>query len=99
MGDLLPSSKLFSTLRSRWIGSLLWLALVSAAAFFWRLGTTGLVDETEPLFAEAARQMGRMEREMADLEREIDEVSEGTLGDSMPPGSSLSEEEEALLYD
>jgi 4-amino-4-deoxy-L-arabinose transferase-like glycosyltransferase len=26
-------------------------------AFFWNLGSTGLIDETEPLFAEAARQM------------------------------------------
>lgn len=31
--------------------SLVWLA------FLWNLGSTGLVDETEPLFAEAARQM------------------------------------------
>ncbi|MGB3616437.1 MAG: glycosyltransferase family 39 protein, partial [Elainellaceae cyanobacterium] len=30
---------------------------MSIAAFLWKLGTTGLVDETEPLFAEAARQM------------------------------------------
>ncbi len=35
----------------------LWLALISWIAFFSNLGTTGLVDETEPLFAEAARQM------------------------------------------
>ncbi|MEM9505826.1 MAG: glycosyltransferase, partial [Cyanobacteria bacterium P01_E01_bin.43] len=28
-----------------------------AIAFFWGLASTGLVDETEPLFAEAARQM------------------------------------------
>lgn len=30
------------------------LAIIS---FLWRLGSTGLVDETEPMFAEAARQM------------------------------------------
>lgn len=36
---------------------ILWLSLVCWFAFLWRLGSTGLVDETEPLFAEAARQM------------------------------------------
>lgn len=33
------------------------LALACVVSFFWHLGTTGLVDETEPLFAIAARQM------------------------------------------
>jgi 4-amino-4-deoxy-L-arabinose transferase-like glycosyltransferase len=33
------------------------LGLIGWLAFFWNLGNTGLVDETEPLFAEAARQM------------------------------------------
>ncbi|EAW38564.1 glycosyltransferase family 39 protein [Lyngbya sp. PCC 8106] len=33
------------------------LGLIGWIAFFWSLGKTGLVDETEPLFAEAARQM------------------------------------------
>ena len=37
--------------------SVLWVAMVSSIAFFWGLASTGLVDETEPLFAEAARQM------------------------------------------
>ncbi len=37
--------------------SLLWLILVTAIAFFWHLGSTSLIDETEPLFAEASRQM------------------------------------------
>ncbi len=37
--------------------SILWVAVVSGIAFFWGLASTGLVDETEPLFAEAARQM------------------------------------------
>ncbi|MDY6806580.1 MAG: glycosyltransferase family 39 protein [Cyanobacteriota bacterium] len=37
--------------------SLLWLCLIGWLAFFWNLGNTGLIDETEPLFAEAARQM------------------------------------------
>jgi 4-amino-4-deoxy-L-arabinose transferase-like glycosyltransferase len=43
--------------RSCWIFSVLWLLLISWVAFIWHLGSTGLVDETEPLFAEAARQM------------------------------------------
>jgi 4-amino-4-deoxy-L-arabinose transferase-like glycosyltransferase len=34
-----------------------WLLLISGLAFFWQLGSIGLIDETEPLFAEAARQM------------------------------------------
>ena len=37
--------------------SLLWLCALSYLAFLWNLGHGGLVDETEPLFAEAARQM------------------------------------------
>ncbi|MBW4522522.1 MAG: glycosyltransferase family 39 protein [Scytolyngbya sp. HA4215-MV1] len=37
--------------------SILWVLLVGGLAFFWQLGNTGLIDETEPLFAEAARQM------------------------------------------
>ncbi len=40
-----------------WGFSILWLLLIAWVAFLWNLGTTGLVDETEPLFAEAARQM------------------------------------------
>jgi 4-amino-4-deoxy-L-arabinose transferase-like glycosyltransferase len=40
-----------------WIFSIFWLIIVSAIAFLWNLGSTSLVDETEPLFAEAARQM------------------------------------------
>jgi 4-amino-4-deoxy-L-arabinose transferase-like glycosyltransferase len=40
-----------------WLLSLLWLVIIVSVAFWWHLGTTGLVDETEPLFAEAARQM------------------------------------------
>ena len=34
-----------------------WLLIVNFLAFIWYLGSTGLVDETEPLFAEASRQM------------------------------------------
>ncbi|MEH2283276.1 MAG: glycosyltransferase family 39 protein [Nostoc sp.] len=37
--------------------SILWLMVVCWVAFGWNLGNTGLVDETEPLFAEASRQM------------------------------------------
>ena len=40
-----------------WILSICWLLFISWLAFFWYLGSRGLVDETEPLFAEAARQM------------------------------------------
>lgn len=39
-----------------WLASL-WLLVIGFLAFFWNLGSTGLIDETEPLFAEAARQM------------------------------------------
>ena len=37
--------------------SILWLCAIAWVAFLWNLGNIGLVDETEPLFAEAARQM------------------------------------------
>ncbi|MCX7595397.1 MAG: glycosyltransferase family 39 protein, partial [Fischerella sp.] len=37
--------------------SILWLILIGGIAFFWHLGSIGLIDETEPLFAEASRQM------------------------------------------
>ncbi len=40
-----------------WIFSLIWLFTLGVIALFWDLGAIGLVDETEPLFAEAARQM------------------------------------------
>ncbi|OKH20012.1 ArnT family glycosyltransferase [[Limnothrix rosea] IAM M-220] len=33
------------------------LSFLGGLAFLWRLGSVGLVDETEPMFAEAARQM------------------------------------------
>jgi 4-amino-4-deoxy-L-arabinose transferase-like glycosyltransferase len=36
---------------------ILWVGLLSWIAFFHRLGDIGLLDETEPLFVEAARQM------------------------------------------
>ncbi|MGD1700562.1 ArnT family glycosyltransferase [Dapis sp. BLCC M229] len=37
--------------------SILWLSLLAWLAFFCNLDNIGLIDETEPLFAEAARQM------------------------------------------
>ena len=40
-----------------WLFSFFWLSLIGFFAFIFNLGATGLVDETEPLFAEAARQM------------------------------------------
>jgi len=40
-----------------WTLSILWVATICFMAFWWRLDGTGLVDETEPLFAEASRQM------------------------------------------
>jgi 4-amino-4-deoxy-L-arabinose transferase-like glycosyltransferase len=39
-----------------WLGAL-WVLAVWAIAFFWNSGSVGLVDETEPMFSEAARQM------------------------------------------
>ncbi len=43
--------------RQALILAILWLLFVGWVAFFWHLGSISLVDETEPLFAEAARQM------------------------------------------
>jgi 4-amino-4-deoxy-L-arabinose transferase-like glycosyltransferase len=40
-----------------WAISGAWILLVCGLVFYWHLGSIGLVDETEPLFAEAARQM------------------------------------------
>lgn len=37
--------------------SILWLIVIGWIAFGWNLGNIGLIDETEPLFAEASRQM------------------------------------------
>lgn len=43
--------------RHPWSFSLLWLCFLCGLAFWQNLGSTGLVDETEPLFAEASRQI------------------------------------------
>jgi 4-amino-4-deoxy-L-arabinose transferase-like glycosyltransferase len=40
-----------------WTLAILWVAMICFMAFWWQLDGTGLVDETEPLFAEASRQM------------------------------------------
>lgn len=40
-----------------WTLAALWVAMICFVAFWWQLDGTGLVDETEPLFAEASRQM------------------------------------------
>jgi 4-amino-4-deoxy-L-arabinose transferase-like glycosyltransferase len=37
--------------------SILWLLLIIWLAFFWNVGSISIIDETEPLFAEASRQM------------------------------------------
>jgi 4-amino-4-deoxy-L-arabinose transferase-like glycosyltransferase len=37
--------------------ALVWVLTIGGIVFFWHLGSVGLIDETEPLFAEAARQM------------------------------------------
>lgn len=40
-----------------WILSILGLLLISSLLYLWNLGSVGLIDETEPLFAETSRQM------------------------------------------
>ncbi|MGG6295140.1 ArnT family glycosyltransferase [Leptolyngbya sp. AN02str] len=40
-----------------WTLSVLWVLALCWFTFVWNVGSIGLVDETEPLFAEAARQM------------------------------------------
>jgi 4-amino-4-deoxy-L-arabinose transferase-like glycosyltransferase len=40
-----------------WLLSAFWLVVLSGVAVWLHLGSVGLLDETEPLFAEAARQM------------------------------------------
>jgi 4-amino-4-deoxy-L-arabinose transferase-like glycosyltransferase len=37
--------------------TVVWLLIINFLAFGWNLGNVGLIDETEPLFAEASRQM------------------------------------------
>lgn len=40
-----------------WIISLVFLCLICGVAFFWNLGNIGLIDKTEALYVEVARQM------------------------------------------
>jgi 4-amino-4-deoxy-L-arabinose transferase-like glycosyltransferase len=40
-----------------WVLAIAWILMIGLLAFFWKLGSTGLLDETEPLFVEASRQM------------------------------------------
>lgn len=37
--------------------AMLWLVVIAWVGYIWNLGNVGLIDETEPLFAEASRQM------------------------------------------
>lgn len=55
--DRASFSSIWSDTSLLWIFSIGWIGFISGLAFIWQLGNTGLVDETEPLFAEAARQM------------------------------------------
>lgn len=52
-----PRQLASQVLQQNLLWSVVWVVLICLVAFFWRLASTGLVDETEPLFAEAARQM------------------------------------------
>jgi hypothetical protein len=58
---LLHPAAFLTMLKQKQIISLIfptfWLLFLSTLAFLWNLGATNLVDETEPLFAEASRQM------------------------------------------
>jgi 4-amino-4-deoxy-L-arabinose transferase-like glycosyltransferase len=49
--------KSLSQPRNLWILSLGWLCAISVVTLFWGIGDIGLIDETEPLFVEASRQM------------------------------------------
>ena len=40
-----------------WAVSLLWLLAIAVVTLLWHVGSIGLIDETEPLFVEASRQM------------------------------------------
>jgi 4-amino-4-deoxy-L-arabinose transferase-like glycosyltransferase len=53
-----PNRRLLNQHRAIAMGlSVVWVAGLCWMAYLWHLGDVGLVDETEPLFAEAARQM------------------------------------------
>ena len=40
-----------------WVLPLLWLLAIAAVTLVWHVSSIGLIDETEPLFVEASRQM------------------------------------------
>lgn len=40
-----------------WMAGILWLLAIGWVVLLWHVGSIGLIDETEPLFVEAARQM------------------------------------------
>jgi 4-amino-4-deoxy-L-arabinose transferase-like glycosyltransferase len=52
-----PSIKSLSQTPILWGLSLLWLLAIAGIVLFWGIGDIGLIDETEPLFVEASRQM------------------------------------------
>jgi 4-amino-4-deoxy-L-arabinose transferase-like glycosyltransferase len=49
--------KPFLTPRFIWIATLGWIGVIAVITLFWGIGDIGLIDETEPLFVEASRQM------------------------------------------
>jgi 4-amino-4-deoxy-L-arabinose transferase-like glycosyltransferase len=51
------SLKSFSQTPLLWVLSLGWILAIAGITLFWGLGEIGLIDETEPLFVEASRQM------------------------------------------
>jgi 4-amino-4-deoxy-L-arabinose transferase-like glycosyltransferase len=52
-----PSLKSLSQTPILWVLGLGWILVIAAITLFWGLGDIGLIDETEPLFVEASRQM------------------------------------------
>jgi 4-amino-4-deoxy-L-arabinose transferase-like glycosyltransferase len=52
-----PSLKSLPQPRLLWVLSLVWILAIAGLTLFWGIGEIGLIDETEPLFVEAARQM------------------------------------------
>ena len=52
MGNVLKTNP-----KSLWIFSIIWVFFISFIAFIANLGSIGLMDKTEPMFVEAARQM------------------------------------------
>jgi 4-amino-4-deoxy-L-arabinose transferase-like glycosyltransferase len=51
------SLKSLSQPRILWILGIGWILAIAGIVLFWGIGDIGLIDETEPLFVEAARQM------------------------------------------